>query len=311
MALQQPGLIYRAEVTTNLVITPRMGEGFRVRRIFVANPSAPIQHLTVINDTARVGFFRTNGLGGSHMLNPRAHEASAAIRGGNVLDWMTKFENFTGYPVVQGEAMTLQLDTGTADIFAVADSYDAADVKSSEQCGSKSPDVLFMNYGTNGSAVTSAGYTKLSLSRNPAEMVNFPYGIPGSGLVPAGKKAHIYVIGGAAVGRYTSAGNTAGTQWLRPRLGNVPAMTLFDRNDVGVPVIGNVPGAAGADYTAPRQAIPSILDASNDWYRVLAQLDFNGNDEFSLQVSTTVAGTGQLSANDMDFWVLMRVYPAS
>ena len=33
MALQQPGLIYRAEVTTNLVITPRMGEGFRVRRI--------------------------------------------------------------------------------------------------------------------------------------------------------------------------------------------------------------------------------------------------------------------------------------
>ena len=73
MALQQPWLIYRAEAASSLVITPRMGESFRVRRIFVANPSAPLQHLLVVNDTARVGFFRVAGLGGSHLPNPRCH----------------------------------------------------------------------------------------------------------------------------------------------------------------------------------------------------------------------------------------------
>ena len=224
---------------------------------------------------------------------------------------MLQFEGFTGYPVVQGEAMTLSFDTGTGDIFAVADSYDAGDVKSSEQCGSKSPDVFWVNYGTINTAVTATGYYKTSQSRNPAEMVAFPFGVPGAGLVPAGKKAHIYVIGGQASGRFASAGNTAGTQWIRPRLGNVPAMTLFDRNDVGVPFLGNIPGAAGVDYTSQRQAIPSILDASNQQYRVLAQLDFNGNDEFSLQVNVNVAGTGQLNASDLDIWCLIRVYPAS
>lgn len=311
MALQQPGLIFRAEAQSSLVITPRMGEAFRVRRIFVSNTSAPLQHLLVVNDTARVGFFRTAGLGGAHLLNPRSQENGSAVRGGNMLDWMQSFENFAGYPVVQGEAMTLSTDTGTADIFALVDSYDAADVKSSEQCGSKSGDVFWCNYGTNGAAITSTGYVKVSQSRNPAEMVAFPFGIPGSGLVPAGKKAHIYVIGGQASGRFASAGNSAGTQWLRPRLGNVPALTLFDRNDVGVPFIGTVPGAAGADYTSTRQAIPSILDGSNNTYRVLAQIDFNGNDELSLQVNTNVAGTGQFNANDLDVWTLMRVYPAS
>lgn len=311
MALLQPGLIFRAEAAPSLVITPRMGEGFRVRRIFVSNPSAPLQHLLVVNDTARVGFFRVNGLGGAHLLNPRSNESNSSVRGGNILDWMSTFNAWTGYPVVQGEAMTLSFDTGTGDIFVLADSYDAGDVKSSEQCGSKSPDIFWVNYGTNGAALTTTGYTKASLSRNPAEMVAFPFGVPGAGLVPAGKKAHIYVIGGQATGRYASAGNTVQTQWVRPRLGNVPALTLFDRNDVGVPFVGNIPGAAGADYTSYRQAIPSNLDASDPTFKVLAEIDFNGNDEFSLQVNAVVAGTGQFNVADLDLWCLMRVYPAS
>ena len=40
MALRQAGLIFRAEAAASLVITPRVGEGFIVRRIFAANVSA-------------------------------------------------------------------------------------------------------------------------------------------------------------------------------------------------------------------------------------------------------------------------------
>src|SRR5574340_175913 len=206
MALRQAGLIFRAEAAASLAIAPRIGEGFLVRRIFASNPSAALQHVLVVNDTARVGFFRIVGLGGSHLLSPRAQDVA------NMVDWMLAQSNFRGYPVVQGETLTLSLDTGTADLFAVADSYDAADVKSSDQCGSKSSDILFINYGTNITAIAATGYNKLDNRRNPAEMPAFPFGVAGQALVPANHKVDIQVLGGQACGRFVTAGNTASTQ---------------------------------------------------------------------------------------------------
>jgi hypothetical protein len=309
VALRQAGLIFRVEAAGSLVITPRAGESFRVRRVFASNPSTTLQHVIVINDTARVGFFRIVGLGGSHLLNPRSQEVSNNVRGSNLLDWMGTFQQFAGYPVVQGESLTLSLDTGTADLFAVADSYDATDVKSTEQNGSKSTDVLFMNYGTNLAAITTATYTKLALSRNPAEMVAFPFGVPGGGLVPSGKKAHIYMIGGQASGRFVSGGNTMATTYIRPRAGSAPAQTIIDRADIGVPFLGVQPGAA-TDYASVRQGVPSCPRASDPYDDVLSDLDFNGNDELSLQVATAIVGAGQLNASDVDVWALMRVFNA-
>lgn len=309
MALKQAGLIFRAEAAANLVITPRAGESFRVRRIFASNPSTALQHVTIINDTARVGFFRIVGLGGSHLLNPRSAEVSNNVRGTNMLDWMLKYSAFQGYPVVQGESLTITLDTGTADLFAIADSYDVGDIKSTDTNGSKSSDLLFMNYGTNLAAITATGYNKVNSSRNPAEMPAFPFGAAGQGLVPAGKKASIPVVGGQAVARFVGAGATGQTQYIRPRVGAAPAQTIMDRNDVGIPFFGNIPGA-GVDYTSVRQGIASCPRTPETLDDTLVDLEFNGNDELSLQVQTTIVGAGQLNAADIDIWCLQRVFPA-
>ncbi len=313
MALRQAGLIFRAEVAASLVITPRAGEAFRVRSIFVDNSSvvAPAaQHLTVINDTARVGFFRVNfGLGGAHLMQPRAIDNDQLNKVTNLLELMKKLFAFAGYPVVQGEALTLSLDTGTADIFAIADSFDAADIKSDMPSGSKSTDIMFLNYGTNGSAITAAQYTKLDTSRNPAEMVRFPYGAPGAGLVPAGRKISVLWVGGQPCGRFNAAGVNMNTQYLRPRVGSAPAQTILDRADVGLPFIGTVPAAAGVDYTAIRSALASVPFPDQAWLDPFPQLDFGPNDEFSLQISTQITGAGSLSANDIDLWVLLHLTP--
>lgn len=309
MALRQAGLIFRAEAAASLVITPRVGEGFIIRRIFASNVSGSPAHLLLVNDTARVGFFRIAGFGGSHLLNPRSREVANNIRGSNMFDWMITYSNFKGIPVVQGENFTLSTDTGTADIFVLADSYDAADIKSTDPNGSHSPDIWFMNYGTNLSAITATGYNKLDNRRNPGEFVQFPFGPPGQGLLPAGKKADIQVVGGQANGRFVSGGNTATSAYIRPRIGTAPAQTIFDRNDVGIPFLGTTPGA-GTDYTSLRQAIASNPDQWATLDDVLADLTFNGNDEFALQVQTVVVGTGQLNAGDIDVWCLMHVYPA-
>lgn len=310
MALRQAGLIFRAEAAASLVITPRAGEAFRIRRIFLSNLSTALQHLLVVNDTARVGFFRGIGLGGGHLLNPDSLEHASTTRGTNLLDWMAKYAGFLGYPVVQGEALTLSLDTGTADIFAVGDSLDAGDIKGNEQNGSHSSDVLYVNYGTNSAIISATGYNKVDRSRNPQEMMSFPFGAPAAGLVPSGKKAHIYVIGGQPVGRFVGAGATGQTQYLRPRIGSAPAQTIFDRADVGVPFFGTIPGAAGADYTSARSGVPSNPRTAETLDDSLADLDFNGNDEFALQVQTTIVGAGQLNANDVDLWTLQRVTSA-
>jgi len=310
MALRQAGLIFRAEAAASLLITPRAGEAFRVRRIFASNPSGTLQHVTVINDTARVGFFRVVGLGGSHLVNPRSQEVSGNVRGTNMLDWMLKYNAFAGYPVVQGETLTLSLDNGTADLFAIADSYDAGDVKSTEVNGSKASDIVFMNYGTNLAAIAATGYNKLNSSRNPAEMPSFPFGNAGAGLVPSGRKANIFVIGGQAMGRFVSGGNTATTTYIRPRVGASPAQTILDRNDVGIPFLGTTPGA-GTDYGSVRQGIPSCPRSFETLDDTVTDLQFNGNDEFSLQVLSTIVGTGQINAADIDVWCLEEIMPAA
>ncbi len=310
MALRQAGLVFRAEAAASLVITPRAGEGFRIRRVFASNVSAALAHLLFINDTARVGFFRIAGLGGSHLLNPRSQEVANNLRGTNLLDWMLKYSGFLGYPVVQGESLTLSTDTGTADIFAIGDSYDAADIQGLMQNGSHSPDILFTNYGTNGLAIAATGYNKLDTSRNPAEFVKFPFGVPGAGLVPAGKKVDLQILGGQAAGRFASAGNTGQTQYVRPRLGTAPAATILDRNDVGIPFFGTIPGAAGVDYTSVRAGLVSCPRSFETLDDDIVDLGFNANDEFSLQVQTTIVGAGTLAINDIDVWCLMRVFPA-
>jgi hypothetical protein len=159
MALRQAGLIFRAEAAASLIITPRAGEGFRVKSIFVMNVSAASAFVTLINDTARVGFFRIAGFGGSHLFAPRSIEQDQTSPGNNMIELMKGAFAFAGYPVVQGESFQVVVSTGTADIFIIADSLDAADVASSMPQGSHSSDVTFINYGTNLSALAAAAYT--------------------------------------------------------------------------------------------------------------------------------------------------------
>lgn len=314
MALRQAGLISRSEGQIALVLAPRAGESLRVRQIEVTNPGVGTLFATIINDTARVGFFRVAGTwgGGPHLQSQRVQEVDAAIRGCNMLKWMTKQEAFAGYPVVEGETFTIQLNQGTADIFVVYDSYDSADVKSTEPNGSKSTTLMYMNYGTNAGLITAAGYNKVDASNLPQEMTSFPFGPPGAGLLPSGKKCDVLFIGGSPVGRLNGAGLSGATAYLRAHVGAAPAQAILDRNDVGVLFVGDVPGA-GVSWAGLRTSVVSNPRDAFDLDDWLPLLTFNGNDELALQYSNTlVGGAGsQIDIGDVDVWALLKIYPAS
>src|SRR5260370_40598751 len=102
MALRQAGLIFRAEAAASLVIAPRAGEGFRVRKIYVYNVSAATAFVTLMNETARVGFFRVAGFGGAHLGQPRLFDHDQTVKMTTLIGLMTTQFGFAGYPVVQG-----------------------------------------------------------------------------------------------------------------------------------------------------------------------------------------------------------------
>src|SRR5260370_868734 len=109
-----------------------------------------------------------------HLGQPRLADRDQVVKATNLIDLMTTQFNFSGYPVVQGENFTMNLSAGSADMFIQADSFDAADIVSSQPQGSHSSDVMFVNYGTNLSALAVAAYTKLDSRQNPAEMTAVP-----------------------------------------------------------------------------------------------------------------------------------------
>lgn len=306
MALRQAGIIFRAEASAGLVIAARAQESLRIRRIHVTNPSVSTQFVTLVSDTARVGFFRSNGFGGRHLIAP-----NETARGDNLLDFMTRYLGFPGYPVAGGEQFQVLPNTGTADIFVVADVADLGDNVQTQPNGSKGNDLTFVNYGTNSAAIAAAGYVKVDGSNNGPEFARFPFGVVGAGLVPAQRRATVQMIGGQAVGRFNAAGVNASTTYLRIRKGSPPGETLFDRADVGYPFFGTVPGA-GVDYTSVRQNLPSSeAVTSQRGLRpddvIPPTIELGPNDELALQVGVALTGAGSLSIGDVDVWVVERL----
>jgi len=307
MALKQAGLIYRAEAATTLAVTPLAGEGLRIRRVFCSNPSAAEQYATLITGTTRVGFFRTRGKGGRHLVGP-----NDSNRGMNLLDYMTRRLGFTGYPVDQGFTFNVNIDTGNSDIFVVADSYDVGDISPDQPNGRGSKDNTIVNYGTNAAAIAATGYNKVDARENPAEMIAFPFGIAGAALVPAGFKVQVLMVGGQAVGRAAGGGNDGNTRFLRIRKGSNPPSTLFDRNDVGWQFFGTL--TAAPDYVSTRQNIPSAGGNTLDWFSdmdavVHPVIEASENEEMRMEVDTLIALAGTLAIGDIDVWVVMRIMP--
>jgi len=57
-----------------------------------------------------------------------------------------------------------------------------------------------------------------------------------------------------------------------------------------------------------RSDFPSAPEPWYAYVNLWPQMDFNSNDELALQVSTTIVGTGQLNAGDVDLWAIERVF---
>ena len=122
-----------------------------------------------------------------------------------LLAYLGKKGIFKGYPVAEGEIFTIDLLTDGDSVKMVEyEIYDAGDMTSEMENGSKSNSLMYVNYGDTGAALQLVVDTVLGESNNPAEYPAFPFG----GIVPAGQKIELIGILASDV---APAANVAGT----------------------------------------------------------------------------------------------------
>ncbi|MBA7545421.1 hypothetical protein ES705_37789 [subsurface metagenome] len=102
--------------------------------------------------------------------------------------------------MAEGETFEIKPHTAGADIVGaiVYEIHEAGDITSEMPQGSKSPEYMFINYGTNTDALVAETYGALDKSRNPSEYPSFPFGE----VVPAGHEIDIHGILIATWGGY-------------------------------------------------------------------------------------------------------------
>lgn len=84
---------------------------------------------------------------------------------------------FTGYPIAEGQTLTL---TGVAEANAIQvvvyEVGDPGDFTETQENGSESSEYMFLNYGRVESAVTGTAVTLYNQAQDPSEFPEFPFG---------------------------------------------------------------------------------------------------------------------------------------
>jgi len=215
---------------------------------------------------------------------------------------------FKGFPVAEGETFTIELCTDATSVKMVEyDIYDAGDITSEMENGSKANSFMYVNYGDTGAVLQIVTDTVLGQTNNPTEYPNFPFG----GLVPSGYKMELIGILASDIG---PALNTATpytyTQYLKFMKGRE---VLFDEDHNGLlyyqpdttpPGAVNLIGegfAVGGNFTQCDIKQPHMFDPP---------VVFNEGEELSVAWHVIFDGVGiAISQQLQEVGLILRISP--
>ncbi len=225
-----------------------------------------------------------------------------------ILGYLRKKGIFNGYPVAEGEVFTVDLITGATAVKVVEyEIYEAGDITSEMENGSKSGSYVYINYGDTGAVLQATAETVLGETNNPTEYPSFPFG----GIVPANQK--IEVIGILASG-VAPAANVTGTATYTDYLKLMKGRTvLFDEDHNGLlyhELFLDPPGAVnmiaeghavGGNYTQCDLKEPLMFDPA---------LVFNEGEELSVAWHVIYEGAGSPITEELqEVGVILRLSP--
>jgi len=115
-----------------------------------------------------------------------------------VLGYLRRKGMFTGFPIAEGQKMTIMEDgsnTQQADVYVEYEQYDVGDIAPDMPNGSEAKEYTFINYGQPASALAVDITTEIDTMISPAEFPRFPY----EDEVPAKTDIEILAILGSPV----------------------------------------------------------------------------------------------------------------
>lgn len=203
---------------TDLELEAKTGQGLIIKNIMIDDPLT--DYITVSISKTTVGYFRVGGVLGSHLsfhvgrsCPTPFDEVSGSVNQTTLLEYLFKLGLFTGYPVASGEKFLITgAKQSTAKQCVEFEIWDAADVSSEMENGSKSNSYLYVNYGRTSATINVTTDVILSIANNPAEFPDFPYGK----IVPANRNIELLGILASDVMPATwSPGNRTYTKFLK------------------------------------------------------------------------------------------------
>lgn len=223
-----------------------------------------------------------------------------------ILEYLGKAGIFKGFPIAEGETMTISgMGGANAITMIIYEQWEPEDIPSDRENGSRSKEYLFLNYGDTGGNINTATDTLYDNPVSPAEFPDFPYGK----VVPANTEIDLLGILGSprAPGENVTA-HYCYTQFLKLVKDRT---VLFDEDRRGILFMHRSPNVdSGIDQTAEGFTLIGNCSAydNNPPLMFPVPLTFVPGDELNIYLTTAADGDGQvISASEQEIALILKV----
>lgn len=210
---------------------------------------------------------------------------------GSVLAYLGEKGIFKGFPIAEGQTMTIEGIAQSASICTVLyEQWETGDVKPEQENGSLSSEYFFLNYGNCGGSIQATADNLYNTAKSPAEFPDFPFGK----IVPANTTIDVIGIMASQFSPNENDGtnysNTKFLKLIRER------ETLFDEDRNGLLHWSQKnTGTMGKDNVAQGfGVIGGYTEHDNGLPLMFASpMTFNAGDELNIYLTLEVGGAGK------------------
>lgn len=205
-----------------------------------------------------------------------------------ILGFMKEMGWFNGYPVQEGETLSLQVYTsGSAlnDVAIIYSRYDGGDIQNTLPNGSKADTTTNILYGDTGAAITTAGDIKIDTSLMPDEFTSFPF----AEKCPTNRQITLLGILGSPVCDWDTATDFVQTKYLKMIR---DTNTLFDKDRNGILFYQNVPTSidVGTIFGEGVSLVGNYSDLDAQKPFIFPEpLVFEGGEELNTYITTAIS----------------------
>ncbi|MBA7612235.1 hypothetical protein ES703_19471 [subsurface metagenome] len=176
MALKNKFMVKQDVGTADFTLKADEGESFLIKDVLFADSASEFSELLV--DRMSILALTTK-----HLRTNQNFFHFGNIDRKGIIQTLIDAGLWKGIPLASGQTLTVKTNyDSNKQCGIIYEVHDEGDITADMENGTKGKEYLFINYGTNGSAIADAAYGDIDKPILPSEYMNFPFG----DMVPSG-----------------------------------------------------------------------------------------------------------------------------